>query len=65
MLWFLSFASGLLQVIELIIRIQVARIVKMAPWKHKIESRHVQDLELEKSMTTLGMGHLATTVAVV
>lgn len=41
-LWLLSFASGLLEVIKLIIRIQVAKI-----GKHNIESSNVQDLELE------------------
>lgn len=37
----------LLGVIEFIIRIQMARIAKMAPWKQKIESRNIQDLEVE------------------
>lgn len=37
----LSFANGLLGVIEIIIRIQMAKIAKMAHWKQKIESRTI------------------------
>lgn len=63
-IWVLSFARGLHQVIELIRRMQMERIEKIVPWKHKIESRNDQDMELENFRQPSGLGCLAIAVAI-
>lgn len=62
--WVLFFAGGLHQVIELIRSMQVERIEKIVPWKHKIESRNDQDMELVNFQRPSGLGCLAIAVAI-
>lgn len=43
---------------------QVERIEKIVPWKHKIESRNDQDMELVNFQRPSGLGCLAIAVAI-